>query len=197
MDPRELMLTAARAFAVYALMLVVIRALGKRTVGNFAAFDLLVALMLGEVVDEIIYGDVSFLQGTVAIFVIAGAQSANAWLSWWDHGWDKILEGTPTVVMRNGALDEAGMRSERMNGKDVVAHLRSQGIRDLREVELALVEDDGSISVLEEKVGGAGDMRRCQRAIGAREADGSRWARRAARRRAHRRSSVAHVTWLT
>jgi uncharacterized membrane protein YcaP (DUF421 family) len=151
MDPRELMLTAARAFAVYALMLVVIRALGKRTVGNFAAFDLLVALMLGEVVDEIIYGNVSFLQGTVAIFVIAGAQSANAWLSWWDHGWDKILEGTPTVVMRNGALDEAGMRSERMNGKDVVAHLRSQGIRDLREVEIALVEDDGSISVIKKK----------------------------------------------
>jgi uncharacterized membrane protein YcaP (DUF421 family) len=147
-DPRELMLTAARAFAVYALMLLVIRALGKRTVGNFAAFDLLVALMLGEVVDEIIYGDVSFLQGTVSILVIAGAQSANAWLSWWDHGWDKILEGTPTVVVRNGALVEDGMRSERMNGKDVIAHLRSQGIRDVREVETAFVEDDGSISVL-------------------------------------------------
>jgi uncharacterized membrane protein YcaP (DUF421 family) len=151
MDPQELMLTAARAFAVYALMLLVIRALGKRTVGNFAAFDLLVALMLGEVVDEIIYGDVSFLQGTVAILVIAGAQSANAWLSWWDHGWDKILEGTPTVVVRNGALQEDGMRSERMNGKDVVAHLRGQGIRDLREVELAAVEDDGSVSVLRRK----------------------------------------------
>jgi uncharacterized membrane protein YcaP (DUF421 family) len=151
MDPRELMLTAARAFAVYALMLVVIRALGKRTVGNFAAFDLLVALMLGEVVDEIIYGDVSFLQGTVAILVIAAAQSANAWLSWWDHGWDKILEGTPTVVVRNGALHEDGMRCERMNGKEIIAHLRGQGIRDLREVELAFVEEDGSISVLKRK----------------------------------------------
>jgi uncharacterized membrane protein YcaP (DUF421 family) len=150
-DPQELMLTAARALAVYALMLVVIRALGRRTVGNFAVFDLLVALMLGEVVDEIIYGDVSFLQGTVAILVIAAAQSANAWLSWWDHGWDKILEGTPTVVVRNGALQEDGMRSERMNGKEVVAHLRGQGIRDLREVELALVEEDGSISVLKRK----------------------------------------------
>jgi uncharacterized membrane protein YcaP (DUF421 family) len=151
MDPQELMLTAARAFAVFALMLVVIRLLGKRTVGNFAAFDLIVALMLGEVVDEIIYGDVSFLQGTVAILVIAAAQSANAWLSWWDHGWDKILEGTPTVVVRNGTLQEDGMRGERMNGKEIVAHLRGQGIRDLREVELAMVEEDGSISVLRRK----------------------------------------------
>jgi uncharacterized membrane protein YcaP (DUF421 family) len=151
MDPHELMLTAARAFAVFVLMLVVIRLLGKRTVGNFAAFDLIVALMLGEVVDEIIYGDVSFLQGTVAILVIAAAQTANAWLSWWDHGWDKILEGTPTVVVKNGTLQEDGMRSERMNGKEIVAHLRGQGIRDLREVELAMVEEDGSISVLKRK----------------------------------------------
>jgi uncharacterized membrane protein YcaP (DUF421 family) len=148
MDPRELLLTAARAIAVYMLMLVVVRALGKRTVGNFAAFDLLVALMLGEVVDEIIYGDVSFTQGAVAIVVIAGAQSANAWLTWWDHGLDRVLEGKPTVVIQNGTLQEKGMLAERMNGKDVIAHLRSQGIRDIREVALALVEDDGTISVL-------------------------------------------------
>lgn len=45
MDPNELILTAARAFAVYVFMLIVIRALGKRTVGNFSAFDLLVARM--------------------------------------------------------------------------------------------------------------------------------------------------------
>ncbi len=148
MDPQELLLTAGRAAAVYALMLVVIRALGKRTVGNFAAFDLLVALMLGEVVDEIIYGDVSFAQGTTAIVVIAAAQYSNAWLSWWDHGFDKLLEGTPTAVVRDGQLREEGMKAERMNGKDVIAHLRSQGIHDLREVHLALVEDDGTVSVL-------------------------------------------------
>ena len=148
MDPRELMLTAGRALAVYVLMLVVIRALGKRTVGNFAAFDLLVALMLGEVVDEIIYGDVSFMQGTVAIVVISAAQYSNAWLTWWDHGFDKLLEGTPTVVVRDGELQKAGMKTERMNEKDVVAHLRAKGIRDIREIQLALIEDDGEMSVL-------------------------------------------------
>jgi uncharacterized membrane protein YcaP (DUF421 family) len=148
MDPHELLMTAARAGAVYVLMLFVIRLLGKRTVGNFAAFDLLVALMLGEVVDEIIYGDVTFLQGTVAIVVIAAAQASNAWLTWWDHGFDKVLEGVPTVIVKNGTLQEDGMRAERMNGRDVVAHLREQGIHDLREVHLAVVEDDGTVSVL-------------------------------------------------
>src|SRR5829696_9690418 len=98
MDPNELLMTAARAVGVYALVLVIVRALGKRTVGNFSAFDLLVALMLGEIVDEMVYGDVRFLQGTTAIVVIAALTYADSWLAYFDHGMNAILEGKPTIV---------------------------------------------------------------------------------------------------
>ena len=148
MDPQELVMTAVRAFAVYVLMLVVIRALGKRTVGNFSAFDLLVALMLGEIVDEIIYGDVRFIQGTVAIVAIGALAYADSMLSFIDKGMHRILEGTPTIVVRDGELDRNGLRRERMNEKDVLGHLRTQGIQDVREVHLAIVENDGTVSVL-------------------------------------------------
>jgi len=150
MEPRELLLTAARAAAVYALMLLVIRISGKRTIGNFTAFDLLVALMLGEVVDEIIYGDVTFSQGAVAILVVAALQYANSWMSYWDHGMDRVLEGSPSVVVRNGRLERDGMRKERMNEKDVMAELRLQGVSDLREVKFAAIENDGQLSVVRE-----------------------------------------------
>lgn len=148
MDPNELMLTAARAGAVYVLMLLVIRVLGKRTVGNFSAFDLLVALMLGELVDEIIYGDVRFLQGTVAIVAIGGLAYADSWLAYFDHGMESILEGKPTLIVSDGEFQRKGMRAERMNEKDVLGQLRSQGVHDMREVRLAIVEHDGSVSVL-------------------------------------------------
>ena len=148
MDPTELMLTAARTAAVYVLMLIVIRALGKRTVGNFSAFDLLVALMLGEVVDEIIYGDVRFMQGAVAIVAIGALTYADSWLAYFDHGMESILEGKPTIIVRDGEFDRKGMRQERMNEKDVLGQLRHQGIQDMREVRLAIVEHDGSVSVL-------------------------------------------------
>lgn len=150
MDAGGLILTAARAFAVYVLMLVVIRALGKRTVGNFSAFDLLVALMLGEVVDEIIYGDVRFLQGTVAIVAIGSVAYADSWLAYNSRRIGDLIEGKPTVVVRDGEFDERGMRSERLNATDVLAHLRRQGIADMREVHLAVVEHDGSVSVLKQ-----------------------------------------------
>jgi uncharacterized membrane protein YcaP (DUF421 family) len=151
MDPHELLMTAVRGLAVYFLMLFVIRVLGKRTVGNFAAFDLLVALMLGEVVDEIIYGDVSMAQGFVAIGVVAGAQYVNAWLGYWDHGLDAILEGTPTPIVRHGEMVEKGMRKERMNARVVMHELRLQGVADIAEVKLATVETDGVVSVIKEE----------------------------------------------
>jgi uncharacterized membrane protein YcaP (DUF421 family) len=151
MDPHELLMTALRAVGVYVLMLAVIRVLGKRTVGNFTAFDLLVALMLGEVVDEIIYGDVGLAQGFTAIAVVAAAQYVNSWLSYWDHGLDRVLEGAPTAIVREGALQREGLRKERMNEKDALAELRLKGVEDLSEVRLAQVEVDGQVSVIRQE----------------------------------------------
>lgn len=148
MQSGELIATAGRAVAVYLLILLTVRALGKRTVGNFSAFDLLVALMLSEVVDEIIYGDVRFLQGTVAIAVIGALAYTDAWLVYLNGTMRRLFEGTPTIVVRDGEFDRHGMRSERMNEMDVLAHLRMQGIHDMRDVRLAVVETDGSVSVL-------------------------------------------------
>lgn len=150
MDGHELLMTAVRGLAVYVLVLAVIRVLGKRTVGNFTAFDLLVALMLGEVVDEMIYGDVNFAQGAVAILVIAGAKYATAWLSYSSPRMNRILEGKPTPILRDGKLLRKGLRHELMHEREALAGLRLHGVRDMREVKLALMEVDGELSVLRE-----------------------------------------------
>ena len=148
MNVQELLLTAARALGVYILMLIVVRALGRRTVGNFSAFDLLVALMLGEIIDEMIFADVPFIQGTVAMVTIGGLTYADSLLSYWDHGMQKLLEGTPAIVIKNGDFHPPGMRRERMNEKDVLGALRLNGVRDVREVKYAVVEENGTISII-------------------------------------------------
>lgn len=151
MDWQELGMTAARGLLVYVAMLIVIRLLGKRTVGNFTAFDLLVALMLGEVVDEIIYGDVSLAQGFTAIAVVAAAKYVTAWLTCWKPGLGRILEGKPTELVKNGEIVRRGLREELMNEKEVMAALRLQGVSNVREVKLALLEVDGVVSVIREE----------------------------------------------
>src|SRR5688500_10419356 len=78
MEWQELGYTALRASLIDIFLLVVIRLLGKRTVGHATAFDFIVALILGEVVDEPIYGDVPFMQGLVVIAVIAAWHWTNS-----------------------------------------------------------------------------------------------------------------------
>lgn len=150
MEAHELLVTAGRGILVYVFVLIVIRLLGKRTIGNFTAFDLLIALMLGELVDEIIYGDVSLAQGFVAITTISLAKYITTWLAYWDHGFDAILEGTPTVVIENGQFQRKGMRKEQINEKEIMAQLRLNGIDDLREIKLAVIEDSGEVSFIKQ-----------------------------------------------
>ena len=151
MPSQELLLTAARSVAVFVLMLIVVRALGKRTIGNFSAFDLLIALMLGEMVDEIIYGDVTFLQGTVAIVTLGALTFLDAVLSYASRPMQRILEGKPAVVIRHGKFQHDAMRGERLNEIDIAAMLRNQGVQDVREVRLGILETDGELSVLREE----------------------------------------------
>jgi uncharacterized membrane protein YcaP (DUF421 family) len=79
---------------------------------------------------------------------VCAAQYANAWASANIKGADKVLEGVPTAIVRDGKLLTHGMKQERMNARDVMAHLREAGIIDIREVHLATVEDDGTVSVV-------------------------------------------------
>jgi uncharacterized membrane protein YcaP (DUF421 family) len=150
-DLQVLAPTFARAVGVYVLMLVVIRVLGKRTIGNFSAFDLLVALMLGEVVDEIIYGDVGLAQGVLVIVTVAALKYATSWLSYASPAAARILEGVPTPVVVDGKLHRDGMRQELMNEGEVRAALRLRCVDDPAEVKIAQVETDGEVSVILEE----------------------------------------------
>lgn len=149
MDIGELLLTAVRSLILFVLMLAVIRLLGKRTVGNFTAFDLLVALMLGEVVDEIVFGDVPFVQGSLAIVAIAAAKYATTWGSFRSERIRTLVEGRPTVLVADGALLHDNMRKELMSDDEVLAGLRLEGVDDVRRVKQACLEVDGVISVIQ------------------------------------------------
>ena len=148
MDLHELGLTALRASVIYVFLLVVVRMLGKRTVGSATAFDFMVALILSEVVDEPIYGDVPLVQGMLVIAVVAGWHLVNSYLSYRSERVDRLTGGEPTILVRNGTMDRDGMRREHVNEEELWSLLRLQGIDDLRDVKEATLEPDGVLSVL-------------------------------------------------
>lgn len=148
MDLQDLSLTAVRATAVYLFLLFVVRLLGKRSVGNLSAFDLIVALMLGEVTDEIIFGDVTLAKGFVAISVVACWHFANAWGSHKSAWFDWLTGGGPRVLVEHGRIDHEALARERLSETELWSNLRAQEVDDLREVKRATLEPSGHVSVL-------------------------------------------------
>ena len=150
-DTTELLYTALRASFVYFFLLLIIRVLGKREIGNTSAFDLIVALILGEVVDEIIYGDVTILQGVVAITVVAVWHLANSWASFKSDIIDKITGAPPTVMVKNGQIQRQNLAKERINEEELFSELRMMGVEEVDEVKQATLEPNGRVSVLLEE----------------------------------------------
>jgi uncharacterized membrane protein YcaP (DUF421 family) len=148
MDTTELIFTALRASFVYLFLLLVVRVLGKREIGATSAFDLVVALILGEVVDEIIYGDVTILQGMIAIVVVAIWHLVNSWASFKSELIDKITGAPPTVMVKNGQLQRKNLARERLNEEELFSELRLMGVDDVKEVKQATLEPNGTVSVL-------------------------------------------------
>lgn len=150
-DWTELLYTALRATFVYIFLLTVVRLLGKREIGNTSAFDLIVALILGEVVDEIIYGDVTILQGVVAIVVVGIWHVVNSWASFKSEFIDKLTGAPPTVMVKNGQIQRKNLAKERLNEEELLSELRMMGVEDVKEVKQATLEPNGKISVLQEE----------------------------------------------
>ena len=150
-DVNELLFTALRASFVYFFLLLVIRLLGKREIGNTSAFDLIVALILGEVVDEIIYGDVTILQGVIAIVVVAIWHLVNSWASYKSEIIDKLTGAPPTVMVKNGQIQHKNLAKERLNEDELLSELRMMGVDEVKEVKQATLEPNGKISVLQEE----------------------------------------------
>lgn len=150
MDYQDLMLTALRASLIYFFLLFVIRLLGKREVGASSAFDFMVALMLGEVVDEAIFGDVSMVKGLLAISVIAAWHLVNAWASFRSKTVQKITSASPTVLVEHGKMKQENLAKERIHQDEVEFELRMAGIDEIKEVKKATLEPNGKVSVIKE-----------------------------------------------
>ena len=150
MDAQDLLLTAVRASVIYFFLLLVIRLLGKREVGSTSAFDFIVALMLGEVVDEAIFGDVTMVKGLLAIAVIALWHFVNSWASFKSKTIDKITGASPTVLVENGEIIQDALAKERLNDDELYSQLRLMEIEDIQEVKKATLEPNGQISVIQE-----------------------------------------------
>ena len=138
-----------RATAIYALVMVLVRVSGKRAVGQFTPFDLVLLILIGNAVQNGINGGDNSLTGAaIMATTLVALNYLVAFVTSRSRAAEKVVEGVPVVLARDGRLFRSVLRRELVSEEDFREALRMNGVEDVTGVQLALLETNGSISVV-------------------------------------------------
>ncbi|WP_066257846.1 DUF421 domain-containing protein [Neobacillus drentensis] len=139
-----------RTVFLYAVILVIFRLMGKREIGELSILDLVVFIMIGEMAVVAIERVNTPLSHTVVPMVLLMLiQISLAVFSLKSKKFRNLVDGQPSIIINRGKIDENAMRKQRYNFDDLMTQLREKNIRSIADVEFAILESSGSLSVIE------------------------------------------------
>lgn len=135
--------------AAYVTLIVVLRVFGKRTLGQFNAFDFVVTVALGSTVATILLSaTVSFSEGAVALLLLAALQFLVAWTAVRIPAVRRAIAARPTLLVSDGEVRHEALRAKRLELEELEQAVRASGIGSLSLVAAAVLESNGQISVI-------------------------------------------------
>ncbi len=138
-----------RTAIIYAVLFLGLRLMGKRELGQMTAFDLVVILVISNAVQNAMVGqDTTVTGGIVAAFTLLIANRLVAWARLRVPIFGRLAEGNPTVLVSDGKFIEANLKQEQVVPDEVLTAMREHGVADLKQVASAVLEMDGSISII-------------------------------------------------
>ena len=137
-----------RAGVVYLVLLAMVRISGKRTVGQFTPFDLVVVMLLSEAVSGSINGqDGSLSGGLIAAATLIAIDLLIAIGTSRSRRLDAVLEGSPVLVGRDGVIYDDVLKRQRVARGDVEQALREADC-EIEDMRMAILEADGNINIM-------------------------------------------------
>ena len=139
-----------RAGVVYFMLLVVFRLAGNRSIAQLTAFDFVLLLIISESIQQaMITTDYSVTNAFLLVITLVGLDILMSLWKQRSPAMEKVLDGVPVVVMKDGKLLEHTMSKERVDEGDILSAAREKhGLERLDQIKHAVVEARGGISVL-------------------------------------------------
>lgn len=137
-----------RAVILYVLLIFTVRLMGKRQIGELQPSELAITILISNIATLPVEDTgLPLLTGIIPIVTLAGLDVIMSWLGIKSRTVRRFTCGKPVIIISGGKLDQKKMQSIRFTVDDLAASLRSQGIFDISEVQLAVVETTGTLSV--------------------------------------------------
>lgn len=138
-----------RALIIYFFVVIAVRLMGKRQVGELKPHELVITILLSAVaVIPLEENSMPIANCLIPILILISFEIITSVISMKSITFRNLLQGKPIFIIRNGKLDQKKLRDMRFTIDDVIDALRQKDIFDINEVEDAVVETNGSISVL-------------------------------------------------
>lgn len=144
--------------AAYAVLVLVLRLSGKRSLAKLNAFDLVVTVALGSTLATVLLSkDVALAEGVLAFAMLAGLQYvvARASVRW--RRFEQLVRSEPRLLVRDGRYLDDAIHAERVTRAEVDQALRKAGVGRIADVAAVVLETDGSFSVIR-RDGDDGDL---------------------------------------
>jgi uncharacterized membrane protein YcaP (DUF421 family) len=140
-----------RAACVYLVLMVLVRVSGKRTIGQFTPFDLLVVMLLSEAVSNSLSAeDNSLVGGLIVAVTLIALNILVAHLTTHSRKIERLVDGSPVLLGRDGKIFDDALKQHRVGAGEMEQALR-QADCDASEMAYAFLETDGEISILKTK----------------------------------------------
>jgi uncharacterized membrane protein YcaP (DUF421 family) len=139
----------ARSLAVYVVVLLAFRLAGKRHLSQLSLPDFALILLISNAVQNAMVGtDTSLVGGIVAALALLGGNLFITKLLAKNSATRQFLIGEPKLLVRNSKIVESSLQSEGLSEEDLLEAIREHGFESLDEVRTAIIENDGSISII-------------------------------------------------
>ena len=149
-----------RATLAYFFLFGLTRALGKRELGELSAFELLLLVVVGDLIQQgVTEEDMSLTGAALSVGTIGFWTAVLGYVSFKHQKTAPAIEGLPVLVVRDGQILDEALHIERVTHEELIEGARKQGIADLSQVRFAVLEPDGKLSFVTDDptTGGADD----------------------------------------
>ena len=139
-----------RATVIFLALYLVVRLLGKRELGQMTPFELIVLVVIGDLIQQgVTQNDFSLTGAVIAVSTIAFWALVFSWLSYLWPWAERLLEGEPRVIVRDGEVLTANLRRNRLTISEIESEMRLAGIARMSDVAWAILEARGKISFIQ------------------------------------------------
>ena len=132
----------------YFFIILIYRIMGKREVGQLGIVDLIVSILIAELVAiSVEDADKSILSSIIPIISVVVLQMLLSFVSLKSEKIRNLLDGKPTFIIKHGRVNYQQMVRQKYNLDDLLTQLREKGYRNIEEVEYAILENNGTLSI--------------------------------------------------